>query len=79
MEKDIRLAVIGVGAMGSQHVKDIQSMSGVHLSAICDLRTERMELITSSATTKSYTNYLDMLNSMELDGVIPRRLFLPLI
>lgn len=70
MEKDIRLAVIGVGAMGSQHVKDIQSMSGVHLSAICDLRTERMELITSSATTKSYTNYLDMLNSMELDGVV---------
>ncbi|MBW6474736.1 MAG: Gfo/Idh/MocA family oxidoreductase [Anaerolineaceae bacterium] len=70
MENDIKLAVIGIGAMGSQHVKDIQSMSGVQLSAICDLRPERMEAVTSSSTTKSFTDYQDMLNSMELDGVL---------
>lgn len=70
MAKDIRLAVIGVGAMGSQHVKDIQSMSGVQLSAICDLIPERMDAITSSSTTKSFTNYQEMLNLMELDGVL---------
>lgn len=70
MEKDIRLGVIGVGAMGSQHVKDIRTLPGVQLSAICDLRPERMEVITSSSTIKSFTNYLDMLNSIELDGVL---------
>jgi predicted dehydrogenase len=66
----IKLAVIGIGAMGSQHVKDIQSLSGVQLSAICDLIPERMEAITSSSTTKSFTDYQDLLNSIELDGVL---------
>jgi predicted dehydrogenase len=70
MENDIKLAVIGIGAMGSQHVKDIQSLSGVQLSAICDLIPERMEAITSSSTTKSFTDYQDLLNSIELDGVL---------
>ncbi|MBE0687810.1 MAG: Gfo/Idh/MocA family oxidoreductase [Anaerolineaceae bacterium] len=70
MDNDIQLAVIGVGAMGSQHVKDIQSMPGVKLSAICDLIPERMAAITSSSTTKSFTDYQDMLNSMKLDGVL---------
>jgi predicted dehydrogenase len=70
MENDIKLAVIGIGAMGSQHVKDILSLPGVRLSAICDLKPERMEAITSSSKTKSFTDYHDMLNSMELDGVL---------
>ena len=47
MVNDIKLAVIGIGAMGSQHVKDIQSLPGVQLSAICDLIPERMESISS--------------------------------
>ena len=67
--KNIRLAVIGVGAMGSQHCKDILSLPGVQLSAICDLIPERMEAF-SSPTTKSYTNYQDLLHSMEIDGVL---------
>ena len=70
MEKDIRLAVIGVGAMGSQHVKDIQTMPGVELCAVCDLIPDRMEAITATSLIKSYTNYQEMLNLMELDGVI---------
>jgi predicted dehydrogenase len=69
MEKDIRLAVIGVGAMGSQHVKDIQTMSGVQLVAICDLIPERMEIL-STCNTQFFTNYRDLLNSVELDGVL---------
>lgn len=70
MEKDIRLAVIGVGAMGSQHVKDIQTMPAVELCAVCDLIPERMEAIIDTFSTKSFTNYQEMLNLMELDGVI---------
>jgi predicted dehydrogenase len=70
MENDIKLAVIGIGAMGSQHVKDIQAMAGVQLSALCDLIPERMEAITPSSTTKNFTDYRDMLNSIELDGVL---------
>ncbi len=70
MENDIKLAVIGIGAMGSQHVKDIQSLPGVQLSAICDLIPERMEAFSSSPSTKSFTDYQEMLNTIELDGVL---------
>ncbi len=70
MENDIKLAVIGIGAMGSQHVKDIQSLPDVQLSAICDLIPERMEVISSSPSTKSFTDYQEMLNTIELDGVL---------
>ena len=69
MMKNIRLAVVGVGAMGSQHCKDILSLPGVQLSAICDLIPERMEAY-SSPTTKSFTNYQELLHSMEIDGVL---------
>ena len=69
MEKVVQLAVIGIGAMGSQHVRDIQKIPGVQLSAICDLIPERMEGF-SSSKTKTFTNYQEMLNSVELDGVL---------
>lgn len=69
MEKDIQLAVIGVGAMGSQHVKDVQTMPGVNLAAICDLIPERMEIF-STSNTQFFTNYRDLINSVELDGVL---------
>lgn len=69
MEKDIQLAVIGVGAMGSQHCKDILTLPGVQLSAVCDLMPERMEAY-SSSTTKTFTDYRELLHTMDLDGVL---------
>ncbi len=69
MMRDIRLAVIGVGVMGSQHCKDILTLPGVQLAAICDLIPERMEAF-SSPTTKSFTSYKELLQTMEIDGVL---------
>lgn len=69
MDKVVRLAVVGVGAMGSQHVKDILTIPGVQLAAICDLLPERMQDY-SSSTVQLFTNYQEMINSVELDGVL---------
>lgn len=67
--RDIRLAVIGVGVMGSQHCKDILTLPGVQLTAICDLIPERMEAF-ASPKTKSFINYKELLDTTELDGVL---------
>lgn len=68
MKKNLSLAVIGIGVMGHQHCKDILSIPGVELSAVCDLIPERMKGF--PATTRSFTDYKELLNSMELDGVL---------
>ena len=66
----IQLAVIGVGAMGSQHAKDIQLLPNVNLAAVCDLIPERAEKYTNGSDCKQFKNYQEMINTVNLDGVI---------
>ena len=36
--KKIRIAVIGVGVMGSLHARDIDALDNTELAAICDIK-----------------------------------------
>lgn len=70
MEKQIKLAVIGVGTMGSSHARDIAEIPQTQLVSVCDLITDRAENISRKYGCQFFTDYKKMLENVELDGVI---------
>jgi len=69
-DKQVKLAVIGVGAMGSSHAHDIAAIPQTHLVAVCDLISDRAECIAQKHDCAFYTDYKEMLDNLELDAVI---------
>ncbi len=39
----VRIGIIGVGAMGSAHVKSVKQLNNCKLTALCDIRPQRLE------------------------------------
>lgn len=70
MSDIVKLGVIGVGGMGSLHVRDIAGMPNVQLAAVCDIQPERASRIGEQYSVKAYTDYQEMLEKAELDGVV---------
>ena len=74
MEK-VRFGIVGVGNMGSSHAKSFLGGKVEHgiLTAICDLKKERMERICAldgGAELATYTDYRDLFASGKVDAVI---------
>jgi predicted dehydrogenase len=67
----VRLAVIGVGVMGSSHVKDIATrLPNTQLAAVCDIIPERADQFASQFQVPAFYNYRDMLEKVALDGIV---------
>ena len=80
MTQQLRLAVIGAGAMGRDHIRYIQDNPDAALVAIADPMHESEELAKSIGVAW-YADYNDMFDHVELDGVIiasPNSLHLPM-
>ena len=74
MEK-VRFGIVGVGNMGSSHAKSFLGGKVEHgiLTAICDLKKERMEKVRAmdgGAELATYTDYRDLFASGKVDAVI---------
>ncbi len=65
-----RLAVIGVGVMGSQHVRDIASMENAELVGICDTDREKADKFSAEYHAPAYYDYRDLLEKEAPDGVL---------
>lgn len=68
--KKVKLAVIGVGIMGSSHVRDIPTLPNAELVAICDTDRSRADMIAEAAGVTAYYDYRDLLAKGEVDGVV---------
>ena len=68
--EQVKLAVIGVGAMGSLHARDILKFPNTELVAVCDTNPQRAETIAQSCGCKKFSDYRKMLDQTDLDGVI---------
>ncbi len=66
----VRLAVIGVGNMGSSHVRDISSLENAELAAICDIDREKADRFGAQYQVPAYYDYRDLLEKCPLDGVV---------
>jgi predicted dehydrogenase len=68
-DRPVRIGVIGVGNMGSQHARSIQAgrAPGGVLAAVCDTRPERLNGYGEAAT---FTRAQDLLKSGAVDAVV---------
>ena len=66
-----RLAVIGVGVMGSSHVRDIATrIANTELVAVCDIIPERADQYASQYEVPAFYDYKKMLDEIDLDGIL---------
>ena len=67
----VRIGVIGFGQWGPNHVRNLLHIDGCEVAAVCDSRTERMELVQrmfrGTATT---TNVDDLFNDPSIDALV---------
>ncbi|HPA46130.1 MAG TPA: Gfo/Idh/MocA family oxidoreductase, partial [bacterium] len=70
---EVVLGFIGVGGRGERLLKGLLDMKGVRVSAICDLRQERVDEkkeIAAQWKPKGYLDFRQMLDKEKFDGVI---------
>ncbi|HMN62460.1 MAG TPA: Gfo/Idh/MocA family oxidoreductase [Anaerolinea sp.] len=65
-----KLAVIGLGNMGSFHVRDLAGMENVHLAAVCDIDREKADRFGEQFSAPAFYDYREMLEKVGLDGII---------
>ena len=66
----IRVAVIGLGAMGRNHVRVLTDLEGVKLAAVCDTDSEAVESVGQKHDVPAYTSWDEMLERETLDAVV---------
>src|SRR2546421_12123134 len=57
----LRAAVIGLGAMGSNHVRVYTELRGIELVAVADIDEERVGAATRGRTLRGYADYRRLL------------------
>ena len=72
---DVRLAIIGLGTRGGQHVEEFSACKGVKLVAFCDVDQDRVAKAadeyekTSGDKIERFTDYRELLKSDAIDAV----------
>lgn len=69
MGKDIRIGVIGVGAIGPSHVFSIKQVAGCRLSAVCDIRPEAAKKLADENVVAHFGSVKAMLEADAVDAV----------
>lgn len=69
-KNEVRIGVIGVGGMGTSHVRRIEngSIPCARISAVCDVDPRKMEKF--SADYKKFTDSRELIRSGEVDAVV---------
>ena len=69
-KEKIKMAVIGVGVMGSLHVKDIIASATTELAAVCDVDRPRADAIAAQYGVRAFSDYRELLAAGNLDGIL---------
>ena len=68
-ERLIRVGFIGAGGIAERHVRSLQRMSGVQITACSDIDLERAQRLASRTRGQAYQAHRDMLQFEVLDAV----------
>lgn len=68
MEK-FRFGIIGCGTIGPWHANGIKALDEAELVAVCDCIPERADKMAQDYNAKAYIDYLEMINSPDIDAV----------
>jgi len=67
--RKLRMAVIGIGFWGKNHVRVLSEIPGVELVAVCDIDRQRADLVAKKYGLKSYGESMEMYSKEDLDAV----------
>lgn len=67
--KMLKVAVIGTGFWGRNHVRVFNELTETEVVAVCDMNPERAKAIAEKSGTKSYTDSQEMFKKEEIDAV----------
>ena len=66
----IRVALVGVGAMGHNHLRVLSDLDGVQLAAVCDLDAKAAEAAGRKHSIHGYASVEEMFDRVPLDAVV---------
>ncbi len=66
---ELKIGFIGVGGVAQPHLKNLTAMDGVRVSAVCDAFADRAKEVGEKFSASVYTDYKQMLETEDLDGV----------
>lgn len=65
-----RIGIVGIGNMGRVHAGHVQRLPNTELAALCDRNVDKLAAIADKSGAASFSNYMQMLDSAAMDGVI---------
>jgi predicted dehydrogenase len=65
----LRVAVVGVGALGRHHARIVSELDGVELVAVADSQAERGQEVANKHQTRWVSDYRDLLDKNVVDAV----------
>ena len=69
-KNQIRIAVIGIGSMGMDHLRSIAKTANTELAAICDLDREKADRLAEEYAVKAFYDHKNLLEWGEFDGIL---------
>ena len=69
MNRQINVAVIGLGNMGKHHARNYHQIENSNLIAVCDLNENLAKLTAQKFNCKAYTTYQEMLDKESIQAV----------
>lgn len=65
-----RVALIGLGTMGRNHLRVLADLDGVELAAVCDVDADAVSAASQKHSVPGYTSWDEMLGSEKLDAAV---------
>ncbi|MBI1258589.1 MAG: gfo/Idh/MocA family oxidoreductase [Chloroflexi bacterium] len=70
MPETVKMAVIGLGVMGREHIKSVATLENTELVAICDVDRAAADKYAAEMNTTAYYDYRDLLEHQPLDAIL---------
>ncbi len=70
MSKNVKVAVIGTGKLGSRHAAVYSKLSGIELVGVCDRNEDRARETAETCKTQAFTDYLDLLSRVDAASIV---------
>jgi len=67
--KTVRIAIVGTGVMGRDHIQSLGKIDGAHIVALCDQVEDALYQVAESLGAATYTDFARMIAEEALDAV----------
>lgn len=69
-QKKLKIGLVGVGNMGSGHLKHLKEFNNVEVVGVCDIVKKKADKYALEANTKAYYNHHDLFENSGLEAVM---------